>query len=405
MRLLGFFVLGLSACGASVDASTNDKTPASPDDTSLPPPAVTTPGPSSKVEGDPKHALGLNDVTILIPPSVTAFHAADTDDDGRSFLPHELFDRVLDMNAAEPMVAIGTYEVTRLVAVRFDACHQTTPEACTAAHEGRVRLVFQPVDATFGAHDVGLHAFYTVPPGEIAGTVADLRALASIAETPLTNALQPSPAFAGASSAGYANGLGSWLKKHARSERLVQLTVNAQPQFFGQVRWIFAGVEKKNGSFEDIPMLGSADTKEHVILEPLASFEVTPAVTAPQGLGAALSKTAFDSSDAPAREATLALLAAVEDPTKHGTDTVSCVGCHASTVVSHARASTMGMTPKDIPGRFVSSRDLSVTGGDSATNDRTLRALGWVRQRPFISHRVVNESALVLDDIERRFAP
>ena len=63
------------------------------------------------------------------------------------------------------------------------------------------------------------------------------------------------------------------------------------------------------------------------------------------------------------------------------------------------------MDPATIPGRYTSPYNLSNTTGIATTNDRSLRAFGWLFQQPAISQRVINETAQVLGEMETRFPP
>ena len=55
------------------------------------------------------------------------------------------------------------------------------------------------------------------------------------------------------------------------------------------------------------------------------------------------------------------------------------------------------------PGRYTSSFDL--TTGASATNNRSLRAFGYLFGEAEISQRVVNHTAQVLVEIAERYPP
>jgi hypothetical protein len=99
----------------------------------------------------------------------------------------------------------------------------------------------------------------------------------------------------------------------------------------------------------------------------------------------------------------MAALAAVENPLTHTAETVACVACHVSTVVTAARAASTGIDPMTLPGRYTSKFDLSISGGKSAESPRTIRALGYLALLPMISQRVVNDTAQTLAEIEQRF--
>jgi glutathione S-transferase len=55
-----------------------------------------------------------------------------------------------------------------------------------------------------------------------------------------------------------------------------------------------------------------------------------------------------------------------------------------------------------LPDAFTSTHDLTLKG-EAATTPSSLRAFGYFGKIPMISQRVVNESAAVVDDLEKRF--
>jgi hypothetical protein len=354
-------------------------------------------------DAGPYFALDMNDVTILVPlPASPAapvlLRGTDLADDGTSFVPRALFDRLVkDSEVGQPILFPDVHAKLQLVAVRFDLCDRSAPGECPAGSDARMRLVFQPI-GDGGADDVGFHAFYTIRSEEIAEAVATLRDLAKRGGQ--KGALRPSAALADEA---YASKLRAFVKRFGGEGRLVRLTVNAQPQIFAQIRWALRGVEKRGGAFADMTMVGATETSETVILSGQAGYDVTPATDTPAGLAGAISKSAFDAADATKKREYLAALAAVEDPMTHSAETVACVACHVSTVVMNARAASADIDPRSLPGRYTSKYDLSVAAGKSATTDRTLRALGWLGKEPMISQRVANDTAQTLAEIEKRY--
>lgn len=324
----------------------------------------------------------MNDVTILAPlPTGEApvlLRGADLADDGE------------------------TYDQLHLVAVRFDLCDRQQPGVCPDAEDGRMRLVFQPI-ADQGAFDAGFHAFYAIRNAEIAPAVAALRDLATTVAGPRTGALRPSPALTASTSDAYAVKLRAFVKRFGGESRIVRLTINAQPQTLAQIQWALRGVEKKDGVFVEMAIAGGAATSERVILAGRPGYEVTPATDHPAGLAGAMTQSMFDAADPTKRREYLAALAAVDNPLTHSAETVACVACHVSTVLTAARAAGAGIDPVSLPERYTSTRDLSVAAGKSRETERTLRALGYLGKDPMISQRVVNDTAQVLSEIERRY--
>lgn len=349
--------------------------------------------------------LGMNDLTILVPlpASQTApviLRAGDAVADGTSLLPRAQFDRVVGASTPTPEVTADAYDRTHLVAVRFDLCDHGAPGPCPKSGDARMRLVFQPFLDGNGADDVGFHAFYTIAEAEVPAAVRALGELAKLRVGP-AEPLGPSAALAQGKKE-YADALRAFVRTYGGEKRLVRLTLNAQPAFAAAIRWTFRGVEKKNGAFEDMKITGSTETTQGILLVGDASYTVTPATDTPAGLALALDKTRFDAASDADKRAALGALVAADDPSKHGPDTVSCAACHTSTVVLHTRAKAMSVDPATLPGTYATPRDRSIAGGKSATTDRTLRALGWLRTEPMISQRVVHDTALVLDDLAAR---
>jgi len=353
----------------------------------------------------PVHPLGLNDVTILVPlPGALAtpvlLLASDRADDGSALVPRTLVDQlVLDGSSGKPLPTLDTaYDRLHVVAVRFALCDRPLPGACPTSDDARMRLVLQPIDSPGSAQDTGFHAFYTIGNAEIPAAVAALRDLASL--VPADNGpLRVSPALSAANPAPYAEKLRAFVRRYGGG-RLVRLTMNAQNLLSAQVAWELRGVQKQDDAFVAMTIAGGTEVSERVALSGTTSYDVMPATDTPTGLRTALLQWMFDAMDAEKQRLALASLVAVEDPLRHTADTVACVACHVSTVVLNAR--TSGNTAA-LPGRYTSTFNLSTAGGKSAETPRTIRALGYLRQDPMISQRVVNETAQTLQEIEQRY--
>jgi hypothetical protein len=63
-----------------------------------------------------------------------------------------------------------------------------------------------------------------------------------------------------------------------------------------------------------------------------------------------------------------------------------------------------GVDPTSLATRFSApiTMDLTPTG-IATTDERSLRGFGWFENQPAISQRVVNETALLLGEIDQRF--
>jgi hypothetical protein len=357
--------------------------------------------------------LGLNDVTVLVPlppdaGTPTLLKATDLAADGTPLVPDALYQQVIRRSNGQPDVfsALSDFHV---VAVRFDLCDRQLPWPCDALDDGRLRLVFQPVFGDGNARDIALHGFYEIPKAEVAGAVAELRAMAELQDLPLRGKLTVNAALAANPSGPYGAALKTFLRRWASSAGLRRLTFFAQPDVFAQIRWVFRGLEGTPGNYALI-QIAAADggTEQDVILAGTLSspgYTATPLSDEPLGLARAIDAQGFAAASQPDKDAALHALTSVNNPLEHSPNTVQCIACHVSTLLSDRRALEVGTTADQLPGRYGSGYDLSIDGGRSAAPnaERFLRALGWFDKVPLISQRVVNESAQTATELQQRF--
>jgi len=354
--------------------------------------------------------LGLNDVTMVVPmpstPSIVLMRASDKGADGTELVPRALFDRLNNAPVPNepligPVIDEVIYAELQVVAIRFDLCDRVAPEPC-ADSDGRLRIVFQALFPTppVTAADAAFHAFYTIPKADLPALVAELRALAKIQNADLGSPLQASPALKASTSGEYATRLAQLVTKYAGTNSLSRLTFFAQPRTFAQVRWMFRGIEKHDGSFVDITIPGIGEPVQQVITQGMSSFEVKPIADDPQGFALVVSETDFAAAPSASQAQALGALAVSDNPLAHTPETVQCAICHLSTVLMNERAAAANMDPLSVNERYTAQGyDLSV----APLTDRTLRALGWLEGEPLISQRAANESAQVAIEMDSRF--
>lgn len=345
----------------------------------------------------------MNDVTILVPlPESIAepvlLLGSDEAENGTPFVPRELFDR-LDDDGSFPVLNPDTYERLHLVAVRFDLCDHHAAGPCPASGDASLRLVFQPLSDSFGAEDVGFHAFYSIAESEIPAALQTLIELSELRTGPAEPLVVSVPLTDGNTE--YAQKLRAFVRAYGGEQRLVCLTMNAQPVIFASITWLFRGLERQGTEFEDMLIQGTTETTQQVTLTGEGFFQMTPVSDTPKGLALALDLLNFGEASEAEKRTALEALVAIDNPLTNAPDTVACVGCHTSTVALATRSAEMGLDPDTLPGRFTTSFDVSIAAGESATLDRTLRALGWIGRTPLISQRVAYDTALVLDDLAR----
>src|SRR5262249_23874072 len=119
----------------------------------------------------------------------------------------------------------------------------------------------------------------------------------------------------------------------------------------------------------------------------------------------AIDNPGFLNGTTAAREQALEALVTIMNPTATTPKTIQCAGCHVSTYMSTFRAQQAGVALASIPGQVTSTHDLSIAAGMSATDNTSVRALGWRDDVAEISQRVANDTAMVLDEIEARYPP
>jgi hypothetical protein len=355
--------------------------------------------------------LGLNDITVLVPlPAPDAgpvlLKATDLALDGTPLLDDALYQRVIKRppnDMPDVFTALSDFQV---VAVRFDLCDRQLPWPCAEPDDARLRVVFQPI-LDGSARDIALHGFYEIPHDAVRGVVDALRRLAELQNERLTSGLKVSPALSREPHGAYQAALKELVRTWANSAGLRRLTFFAQPDVFAQIRWVFRGLEGKPPNFLPITIAGVNTTQQDVILSGSVGgapgYDPQPFSDDPPGLGMAINATQFDGGTAAEKDSALAAMTSVNDPTEHTPTTVQCVACHVSTFLSAERASEIGKTTADLPNRYTSGFNLSVSGGQSETNQRFLRALGWIDKTPLINQRAVNETAQTLTELNQRF--
>jgi len=347
-------------------------------------------------------ALGLNDVSVLVPiPSSPAAEGAlgPTDAGAKGeLLPQDVYDKVPKFGV-KPAQGLD-YARMRAVAIRFDGCFPGK-NGC----EAQVRIVMQPITDDGKTLDSALHLFYLLDEAALATTVAELRRLRTLApevrDAPLdVHAALGAQGLGGA----YGQGLRKLVLSLAGEQNLTRMTffLRAPPR---QEEWFFGGVDREGGQTKVIDIVGVGKANQRVDRPVTAegyTYVLTPAPKVPEDMNVLLSTEAAKAATAEERASALAALARIENPQKHGPDALSCAGCHVATFVREATRATFGLDAATLPDAYTSPRDLTLAGRATATPS-SLRAFGYFDAQAMISNRVVNESAAVVDDLERRF--
>lgn len=345
-----------------------------------------------------RHALGLNDVTFLLP--LEPLDAGSAFGPAASWLPAAPLGRLAH---GPPLVDVVVQRL-RVVGLRFDVCDRATPTPCPTDSDGVWRVVLQPqFEGAPSVEDVAVHAFFPVPASEVARVVDELRWLAARAQTPRNAPLQVRTIFA--SDGEYRARLVSLVGQALRPERLFRMTLFGQETERSALAWVFRGEELSQGSFRPIVIPDILDTSQEVLFFAGDSYTVQPLADAPLGFTRSLMDTTFRLSGTDQQRQTISALFAVDNPRTNTSGTVQCVSCHVSTTVLAPRANDAGIDLTTVAGRYTSS-DFDLTPlGSAELRGRTLRALGYLEQTPLVSQRVINESANVVSEIDQQFPP
>jgi hypothetical protein len=344
-----------------------------------------------------RRALGLNDVTFLLPlPTAdggTPFPAAD------AMVTRVLFDRL----TTQPGDVQAELSRFALVAARFDLCDRPRPGRCPDAADGVLRLVLQPVSSVSGAEDIALHAFFPVPRAEVAETVDGLRALARLQDVPVGSMLQVNRALG--RNTEFTTRLSTFVARYARGERLFRLTLFGQLTRNAALIWVFRGLERRGDGFARIEIPDIRELDQVTRLFSATEVLTTPQADAPAGFALSMAARDFMSAPSDRQREALDVLEAVDNPTLHTAETVQCVSCHIATTVRADRARAANLAVASLPSHFTAPGFDLTPLGDSGVRFRTLRALGWFGTSPLVSARVVNETVVVVQEIEARFPP
>jgi len=381
----------LASCGAGVQR--NPGTPDAPPD-SASPDSASPDGPAPET-----HPLSMNDVSMLLPQraGVATIDDFETPDGSHvALVPRALFSRLVTAHHD-----LGyDYVNFQIFAIRFDLCDRVAPGRCPEGADGSIRLVFQPImRSNQGVADVAVHAFYAVPPAELASAVNQLRVIARLSAIPTAGTLRLRNSNQQVNAA-----MRALLASHARSERLIRLALMGHDEDNPDPRVVFRALELRDGEMVDLPIatLGALQ-QDAVRADADPSYVVTPVADSPQGLALTLSSGAFNAATPTDQRAALDALVATQNPMLHTSATAQCIACHVSTYLEVHRGEVAGIDIFGLPSRFTSERDLGVGHGTAETDPQSLHAFSWIEDRVSISQRVSNETAMVLDEIEARF--
>ena len=361
--------------------------------------------------------LGPTDVSILMPlpkseNSDYLFRPSSVGKFGE-FLPMNFFSQLPKLNLVVDNVAL--YSQLRALGIRLDPCFPFAPPQTGC--QAQIRLVWQPIGqkgSVMAAEDVSVHVFYNLTKAELIEIVSLIKVLNDefrISNKDLPLDIHPILKRDGLESV-YGKRLLSILNSGIGAQRISRVTFMLQT-WLGNV-WSFGGFDVDQGKMREISIPRIPGTKQTFFNELISTAVFKNAGIDPQVAGtdslAFLLKTAYPQvplSRADELSLTAGYLATtrIENPLIHSPNSIDCVGCH---LAQQTRIFAQGQYPSFAaeltrladPSKFKSKYNLSNLNLGS---ERTilLRSFGYVGSEPAINQRVINETARVLELLEK----
>ncbi len=364
---------------------------------------------------------GLNDVTILYPLPESSGEmnwllAPQEAGLGGPLLPAKYWSRVPPIHQGENTAQ--TYRNLRVVAVRIDPCFKYRGD-CLA----QIRFVWQPIGrAVYGsaspfgleAKDAAVHTFYTLDPDTFQQFLDEYDSLRRASRRIEPNVpLQVHPVIAREGLGGaFSTGLRKLLLKVCGEKTLWRVT--SMSTLVGGDKWSFTGFNIQESKPVNIliPRTGSASAQTFSVSlvsdREYSNGQIAPAPAGEDNLNVLLQ----DSRSLAGRDAdTLRRLgesvARIENPGIHSPETLDCVSCHSTQVAGSllfTRINWLKNDPQILQHVYRSASSLLNLAATQAM-PRVFRALGYFEKVPVLSRRVINETAAVVERLNKNNNP
>ena len=363
----------------------------------------------------------MNDATIVYPLPRSAGEMNQLlapQDAGRGgvLLPLKYWQRVPSINQGEH--STRTYRNLRLVAARIDPCFKFRGDCLP-----QIRFVWQPIDkAVYGsispygleAKDAAVHTFYTLESGEFRRFISEYRQLKeSMANVRADAPLQVHPVMLKQGLGGpFSQGLRELLLKYCGEQNLWRVT--SMSTLVGGDKWEFRGFNVVNGKPLEIVIPRTGNARAQSFFVSLASDSeyrngrISPAPLGEDNLNLILRDSrAIEARDADTLKGLGASVARIENPAIHTPETMDCVSCHSTQVAGallFGNVPWLSRDPEITRHAFRSSSPLLQSIATTRNIPRVFRALGYFEKTPVLSRRVINETAVVVSQLNEGFS-
>lgn len=363
------------------------------------------------------HSVELDptDISILmpLPNDITNDHMLRADSQGKfgEFLPKTILEHLPRLSLVEDNILLLSQ--LRVIGVRFDPCFPLNPPKNSC--QPQIRLVWQPIEkngdqAGTRTVDVTIHSFYNLTKEELNSALAQIQSLNEEFKVSHKDAIlniHPVLQSRGLDSP-YGTKLLSIIRSVTGNTRLVRVTSMAQV-WFGNV-WSFSGNDIVDGKMVPMVIPRTSATTQTFFNKAITTASFSEAGMDPVFEGvdslAFLVQNSDPQNPIDQKKALAAYASATraENPLLHSPNTVDCVSCH---IAQPAKLSARTKFPAlDFDAatdtvKFKSKYNLSNITNSSTDKTTLLRSFGYAGDAPVISQRVVNETAQILELLEK----
>ncbi len=370
-------------------------------------------------------AVGLNDVSVLVPLPASEAEL------GRLLAPGDTGARgALLPLWARPGPALvqnedraTTLQRLRVVATRLDPCFPSIAETDPARCQAILHVIWQPIvpawerGATgYGAVDAAVHAFHRLNRSELVAWLARWQELTRgvAPRTPL----QPHPTLVAEGLPGpLYEGWRRLVLRYAGADNLVEMTyLSLRANGFTQPSlgqgWLLSGALFEGARAFRVPVATTHDNEQHFgnnvngpSIEDEAGFagDVIP-TTANSDALMAVARDSMAAATAPLSDIEAAVDRALEleNPTRTTLASADCASCHIATTARVWAERHRGIDATANPRRYTNDAfDLSLSS-DSVERTNSLHGLGWYGVHSSLSQRTVNDTAAAASFINAR---
>lgn len=305
-----------------------------------------------------------------------------------------------------PLAAGADTSMLRVVGVRIDPCFPVEGASDAKGCKNELRLVLQPVHLDVDGKqvivdDAAVHLFYEMPRMELVSAIKDVVALRRAQGGYRTKTLGVHPILVRQGTGGaFAKGFEKIVLAHAGEQNLIRVTFMTRTNS-RQTQWTFGGFDVKGGKLVASPIatLGSStvQTLDNAGFGGAPRFSATPAPKAKDDLTLLFDGIGAGSATKTARQAAFDAALRTENPTMNSPNTTDCASCHTAGAARSYAEQKLDVVAAGDKNRFTATKLPLTNVTEGLVGGENVRAFGWLRDKPAIAQRTINEAAAVTD--------